>query len=339
MKILGYGIYQDHALGGDVLLAKGLTANGCKVEPYDFKKYAKSLGAKAADALLLEQSAKADLVLIGKGERLCPAVLKQVAAKVPVALWYGDIRPQVPDYLQQLLPHVNYFFMTSAGETLRQYHKLGVRTASAYMINPFDPDLVLQKSHLKKDLDVVFTGTGYRFAGDERQQIISYLTQRGDVTFFGGADKFTGNKLSPWQKLRKELSRLDPRRKVRGEAYFDVIRRAKIGIGINAVHHVPRYTSDRLTHYTGFGSFILTHNFTGLRELFAADEVVAYDNVEQLAELINYYLQNEQEREQIARRAQQRVLQDYNCTNVTGLLLDIIKTGRSDRFEWVDIVD
>uniref|UniRef100_A0A486XVX4 Probable hexosyltransferase n=1 Tax=Rheinheimera sp. BAL341 TaxID=1708203 RepID=A0A486XVX4_9GAMM len=338
MKILGYGIYQDHALGGDVLLAKGLTANGCQVEPYDFKKYAKSLGAKAADALLIEHSAKADLVLIGKGERLCPAVLKQVAAKVPVALWYGDIRPRVPAYLQQLLPYVSYFFMTSAGQTLRQYHQLGVRTASAYMINPFDPDLVLQNSQLKKDLDVVFTGTGYRFAGDERQQIISYLTQRNDVSFFGGADKFTGNKLSWWQKLQKELSRLDRRRKIRGEAYFDVIRRAKIGIGLNAVHNVPRYTSDRLTHYTGFGSFILSHNFTGLRDLFSADEVVAYDNVQQLDELIGYYLHHEQEREHIARQAQQKVVQYYNCTNVSGMLLDIIETGRSDRFAWVDIV-
>ncbi|MDP2716813.1 glycosyltransferase [Rheinheimera sp.] len=338
MKILGYGIYQDHALGGDILLAKGLRSNGCTVDTYDFKQQVKQYGQVAADNALLSMAGHYDLLLIGKGERLNPKLAEKLAAQLPLALWYGDIRNEIPGYLMAILPFVDYFFMTSGGETLKQYHRLGVKNVSAYLFNPFDPDLICSDAVTEKSLDVLFTGTGYRFAGDERKASLDYLKQRSDVTFFGGAEKFTAAKFSLWQKLKKELSRLNKRRKVRGEAYFDVIQRAKIGIGVNAVHHINKYTSDRLTHYTGFGTFFLAHEFDGLRELFTADEVVSFNTIEQLDSLITHYLHNPAEREAIAKNAQQKVLQHYNCHNITGMMLDIINRGSSDRFPWLDIV-
>lgn len=338
MKVLCYGIFKDHALGADLLLEKGLLANGCEVVRFDFKQQLKSLGKKQADALLLESALQCDLIFIGKGERLDAAVLKRIAAKIPVALCYGDYRPEIADCLQQLLPHTDFLFSTSAGSMLQRYHQLGVKQVSSYVINAFDPDLLPAKPVTDKNLDVLFTGTGYRFAGDERKQVLDYLKQRGDTTFFGGADKFTGNKLNLWQKLKKELSRLDANRKVRGEAYFDVIRRAKIGIGVNAIHTINRYTSDRLIHYAGFGTFFLTQSFPGLYDLFAPDEIVCFQDIAQLDTLLAYYLQHEQEREDIARRAQQRVIAHYNCTNVAAYMLDIIRSGSSDRFAWVETV-
>jgi len=338
MKILGYGIYVDHALGGDILLAKGLRSNGCTVDTFDFKQLVKQLGQSGADDALLAMSGKYDLILVGKGERLSPTLAAKLAAKLPIALWYGDIRNEVPGYLAALLPYVDYFFMTSGGETLKQYHLLGVKNVSAYLFNPFDPDLITSGYSEEKSLEVLFTGTGYRFAGDERKATLDYLKQRSDVTFFGGAEKFTGARFSLWQKLKKELSRLNKHRKVRGDAYFEVIQRAKIGIGVNAVHHINKYTSDRLTHYTGFGTFFLTHEFDGLRELFSPDEVVSFQTIDQLDSLIAHYLNNPIEREAIAKNAQQKVLQHYNCNNITGMMLDIINRGTSDRFSWMDIV-
>lgn len=338
MRILGYGIYQDHALGSDVLLAKGLCSNGCTLDKFDFKQQTKLRGQAAANQVLLDSASQYDLLLIGKGERLNPDVLAKLATKMQVALFYGDIRHQVPDYLRALLPSVDYFFMTSGGDTLRHYHHLGVRQTSAYLVNPFDPDLINSDPLPEKSLEVLFTGTGYCFASDERKTTLDYLKQRPDVTFFGGADKFTRDRLSVWQKLKKELSRLDKRRKVRGDAYFDVIKRAKIGIGVNAVHNISKYTSDRLTHYTGFGTFFLTHEFDGLRNLFTSEEVVSFRTTDQLDRLITYYLHNPAERELIAKNAQQKVLQHYNCHNIAGMMLDVINTGTSCRFPWVETV-
>lgn len=109
MKILGYGIYQDHALGGDILLAKGLRSNGCTVDTFDFKQQVKQLGQVGADNALLAMAGKYDLLLIGKGERLNPKLAEMLSAQLPLALWYGDIRNDVPGYLAALLPFVDYF--------------------------------------------------------------------------------------------------------------------------------------------------------------------------------------------------------------------------------------
>lgn len=326
MNILAYGIFQDHALGADILFVKGLRALGHSVVEYDFRAEIRAQGQQKADGYLLSLATNADLLLIGKGQQLNPAVLQQIHANTATALFYGDYRPTMPGFLKQLLPHIDCFLTTSGGEMLAAFHQLGVQQLSACIFNPFDPDILAQVPVADENIDVLFTGTGYSFAGDERQYTIDYLKTRDDVRFVGGADRFTGN-LGIWAKLKRELARLQKSRKVRGVEYLRLIRQAKIGISVNATHQVPKYSSDRLMHYTGMGTFTLAHESAGIRELFADDELITFKNPSELAERIDYYLQNEREREEVAQRAQQRVLANYTTEQLARHVTDLVSTG------------
>lgn len=346
MTILQVGIFRDHALGGCLVFEKGLRQNGCEVERFDYRTLSAEVGIAEMNRRFVERAAGKDLVFIGKGETLFSRSLADARrAGASVALWYGDVRPQPEPWLLELLPNVDFFFMSSAGSELRKYFVAGRPKLAAYFFNPSDPELVAGWPPAdRKSTDLLFTGSRYPFASQERNLTIQYLRSRGDVRFFGGANQGSAKHAAAQRRLfdiaRKVGARLARNAQaVRGPRYMSAIRAARIGIGVNAFQHIPKYTSDRLTHYTEFGTFFLQWRFPGIEELFSTkDELIVFESVDDLDKKIAYYLTQDSEREEIARKAQHRVLAEYNTKNITAMMLDIIEKRASNRFPWIEIL-
>lgn len=93
-------------------------------------------------------------------------------------------------------------------------------------------------------------------------------------------------------------------------------------------HHgdCPPYANNmRLYDATGVGTLLITDWKVNLHELFELDiEVVAYRSVDECAELIKHYLNNEAEREAIARAGQQRTLKDHTYFQRMIELVDLV---------------
>lgn len=79
------------------------------------------------------------------------------------------------------------------------------------------------------------------------------------------------------------------------------------------IHDETVYAGNlRLYEATGVGSCLLTDNLLGLNEIFDIDkEVVGFRNVDEAIEKIKYYLENDEERENIAKAGQKRTLDNY----------------------------
>lgn len=337
MKVLHVGIFNDHELGGDIIFEKGLRQNGCDVERFDYRSVLASHGKDRLQQLLVDCAANKDLVFIGKGEALDRRTLAQVRRRgVLTVLWYGDIRPQPEPWLIDLLGEVDCFFMSSGDWELRRHFEQGRPGCAAYYFPPVDPELPGKFGYLPRGtLSIVFTGTAHHYADMVRQETINYLKRRGDVRFFGGA-QFQNSLLGVATKIVHRL-----RRKslvVRGEAYVAAIKSGRIGVGVNAIQGVPRYTSDRLSHYLTFGTFYLASHFPEIEKLFEyGSELVWFRDVPDLNQKLAFYLNESSEREEIAARGQRRVLESFNTRAIVGMMLDIAKTGSSQRFEWVEV--
>ncbi len=340
MKVLHAGIFKDHELGGDIIFEKGLKQNGCDVERFDYRSVALEYGTKYMLQQLVEKIDNKDILFIGKGEQFNPQTLRTVRNRgVEVVLWYGDMLPEPAPWLINLLPEVDFFFMSSGGDALREYFVKGSPRMAAYYFNPSDPELSDKYSSIPRcTRDVVFTGTSHGLVGTERLQTVNYLKTRTDVTFFGGAERTTDNSRN---RIIRFLGRYFKSKSdwVRGQEYIAAIKSASIGVGVNAFQNIPRYTSDRLSHYLTFGTFYLPWRFPGIEELFeVGKEIVSFTGIEDLDSKLTYYLNEQGEREAIAAAGQQKMLHQYNCKNIVGMMLDIVKTGTSDRFSWVEIL-
>lgn len=331
MKVLHVGIFDDHELGGDIVFEKGLKENGCLVTRFPYHP-SRQIDESELPAIAKEH----DLLFVGKGQGFSSSIFRQIRRNgTPIALWYGDIREAPEPWLQELMAEVDFFFMSSGGEVLRQYHKVGRPKLSAFYFNPVDPTLIDRFSETaEKSIEVLLTATNYSFAGPERRAVVNYLRRRVDVHLVGWNPEPTfGQRYFPRIFGRPRTSPV-----YRGKEYVDLIRRAKIGVGVNAYQSVPRYTSDRLQHYLTFGTFFMPWKFPQIELFFTyGEDLIWYEGVGDLAAKLDYYLREDQERQAIARASQRKVLTDYSAAAIIAMMLEIVRTGTSDRYSWVEI--
>jgi hypothetical protein len=338
LKVVQPGMFTDHELGGDFIFNKGLLLNNCQVDKFDYQVIAQNFGHEEMEKQLIELCKGKDLIFIGKGRPFKPEMLEKIKhGGTKVLLWYGDIR-EPEKWLLDLMSLTDAFFISSGKEILEKYFKLGKPQKASFYFNPSDPDLVNKYNDIiSKSMNITFTGRFSKVTQKTRKEVITYLKSRSDVDFFGGLDKSVLINILSKVKKRITGSYLDMN-EVRGKEYIDVIKKSKIGIGVNAFDNIPYYSSDRLTHYLMFGTFFLTSHFPYIEELFTDKELVWYKSIQELDEKIKYYLNHDEDRETIAFNGQKKMLELYNTKNMTEMMLEILFKGESKKFDWIQVL-
>ena len=106
---------------------------------------------------------------------------------------------------------------------------------------------------------------------------------------------------------------------------YQILRDSKVTLN----HHgnIPPYANNcRLYEATGVGTLLITDWKVNLHEMFEpGKEVVAYRSPEECAELIQYYLEHDDEREAIARAGQQRTLREHTYYQRMQELVEIVR--------------
>lgn len=328
MKVLQVGIWKDHILGGCRIFEKGLQLNGCEVSRFDYRGTAQLKGIELMNSLMIEKAQNVDLVFIGKGELIAPKTLERIRANgTRIVLWYGDIRLEPEPWLTSIGNYLDCFFLSSSGDALRRYHNRLRPKRSAYFFNPSDPELVkMYGERTQKRFNVLLTGTPYVGGDGGREQVVRYLYSRRDTVFYGGIETL--------------CSKQPASQRVRGRSYISVIKQARIGIGINAYNHIPGYSSDRLTHYLTFGTFFLSSSFPRVEQLFhVGEEIVTFRDIDELDQLISFYLEHEGEREALAMNGQRAILKRFHCQRMVQMMLEVLNRGRSDMYDWVEVIN
>ena len=102
---------------------------------------------------------------------------------------------------------------------------------------------------------------------------------------------------------------------VRGDSLNRIYAKSKIAIGdsLNINFNYPYYTSDRLFESTGRGGFTIYPRIKGLENYFNDDEIAWYEhgNLDDLKQKIDYYLENNDEREAIRKRGHERTKNEH----------------------------
>jgi spore maturation protein CgeB len=115
----------------------------------------------------------------------------------------------------------------------------------------------------------------------------------------------------------------------RGEAWalemYRILHRSKITLN----HHIDMadgYANNmRLFEATGVGTLLLTDGKANLGEMFEPDrEVATYRTSDECAELIDYYIAHDAERDAIARAGQRRTLREHSYDQRMQELVDIV---------------
>ncbi len=107
-----------------------------------------------------------------------------------------------------------------------------------------------------------------------------------------------------------------------GEATSFIYAGTKINLNI-ALKGIEGGTTQRIMDIMGAGGFVLTNYCEETAELFEEDkEIVMFRTLEELIQKVDYYLEHEEEREQIARAGHEKAMNDYTYEKKIKRLLD-----------------
>ena len=167
----------------------------------------------------------------------------------------------------------------------------GLVKKSYWFPNSYPDELMLSKD-IEKTIDVGFCGN---------------VLNRGHV--INSLDKYS---------IKKDIF-------VIGDDMVDVINSYKIHLNCNISNDINYRTFET----TGCGTFLITNYTPGLEKLFdIGKEIVVYNDLNDLDNKVKYYLENEEERENIANAGYERSKTDHTYYERAKTLVDIINNNK-----------
>lgn len=257
--------------------------------------------------LAFAKACKPDIVFlqyIDAGDIFVQTV-KELSKTSKVVIWSGDMyQPTLMKWVFDYAPHVISCFSNT--DYIKELHSSGYQ---AQFLNHYCEELYYPIPGLKKEIDIVFIGSHFtRYPlSQERYNIVKYLH-----------DNYTGFRVYgdnwPTDFNARFISR---------EESNSVYNKANIAVNYSNLES-PLYTSDRLMHILGSGTFCLCKYFPQAEKLFTDGIHLRFFNTfEELKQLADYYLIHEEERNKIAEAGRIKCIELFGDTALINKIIKI----------------
>ena len=333
MKILhianfGFNKQGAHFYCTDRKISAGLIENGHFVYDFSFRDMArmgtifktKKLGAGWANKEILKiiENLEPDLVLIGHSDLMSPLVLKEIKQRYPqtkIAFWYVDwlCDKKKSQFIFNFSPYVDALFCTTGGELLQQFKTITNKVA--YIPNMVNRTIESLKQFNCTDFknDFVFFGTFDK--GSLREKFILSLidSMRNHISCYG---------------IHNNLA-------VYGSQYLQVLAQSRMGLNFSRRNDITLYSSDRIAQLTGNGLLTFSPKIPDFELLYNEEEIVYFNDFNDLVEKIYFYLENEQAAFDIAKRGWEKSHRSFNSKRITQFMLEVtFDLPLSEDYEW-----
>lgn len=289
---------------------------------YDAPFRSKKLGVGKMQTRLLDviEQVGPELLLLGHSELIEAATLEEIRRRFPqlkLAMWYVDWLEEAHkrENVRQRLSLVDAVFCTTGGEALRAV--AGSAGNLHFMPNPADPAIERHRNDLQQQFDWEMIYCGRDYKDPRRQAQLQELAQRL------GSEQLC---------LRGCLGYPA----VFGAQYLSLLSRARCGLNYSRRNDIPLYSSDRLIQLAGNGLLTFTPRVPGLHQLFSEEQLVYFDDFDDLTEKFHYYQAHDEARIAIAKAGRERAHGDYSSSHVGRYLIDVtFKNEGYQRYEWL----
>lgn len=204
----------------------------------------------------------------------------------------------------------------------------------SYHVNHAFAPKILEKLDLQSPPKIEFSFIGSVLKQSkfhvEREKLLIYLVEASKLQIWSNIkqlsffERFSSIFTTASEVDRRIVRRTNP--PVFGLEMFQKLRDSRVVFN-NHIDISPVSASNmRLFETTGVGACLLTDWKENLTELFEPDvEVLTYKSAEECVEKVNYILENEAERRQIAEAGQRRTLREHTFENRVARIDEIIR--------------
>lgn len=316
----------------DWKLTNGFIRNGHFVYSFSYRDVARSEnllkttkfgGAKQANAKLIEtfKSINPDLLLLGHSEIITPETLikiRKLKPEIKIALWYVD-----PLFHENSIQHIikrlnclDVVFTTTGGELLKKFK--GNTNIATYFPNPIDPSIESNKNYENKNFKVDLLFCGRADSDINRKKILDEMS-------------------ATIPQLNLEIWGMQGSPLLLGNDYYQKLAETKMGLNLSRRNDVWLYSSDRVAQLTGNGVLTFTPVVPGFNTLYKEDEMVYYENKDELIEKIDFYQNNDEERIKVAKKGWEKAHKSFNVVRVSKYMIEtIFDQPYTENYEWIN---
>lgn len=252
---------------------------------------------------------------------MSPTVLKEIKQQFPktkIAFWYVD-----PLYLEQKLgfvrefsPYLDAIFCTTGGEYLQKLKQPNLKVAYFPNVGHSNVEILKQFESTNIDKEFIFCGVVYK--EPEREKFLKDLA----------------NTLQA-HSLKYQYYGCFEQAGVYGKGYYKVLSEARMGLNYSRKNDVTLYSSDRIVQLTGNGLLTFSPHIPDFENLYSEQEIVYFNDQNDLAEKIKYYADHPDEARKIAELGWSKTRHSFNAKRITQFMLEVtFDQPLSEAYEW-----
>ncbi|WP_419769418.1 MAG: glycosyltransferase family protein [Candidatus Marinarcus sp.] len=307
----------------DRIISNGLIRNNHFVYNFSYREVSKSLnffrskksGAKKMNRALIEtvRNIQPHLLLLGHSELIYDTTLELIKNEFPaikIAMWWVDPFERI-EHIKSRIKYLDAFFATTNPSYYKQFFE--EKTAFYYLPNLCDDSIERSSS---------FENEKYKY----------------DLTFIGRNDCARKNfieSLNNFKNINFKLFGNSKDTLILGNDYLELLFNSKMAINYSRYNDISLYSSDRIIQLTAQGVMTLSPKIPDMEILFNDNEIVYFKDFLDLEEKVNYYLEHDKERREIAYNGWKRAHNSYNSTRITKYMIEsIFNLLYSDNYEW-----
>ncbi|MDD2839056.1 MAG: glycosyltransferase [Sulfuricurvum sp.] len=302
----------------DYKIHQGLVRNGHFVYPFSYRDTArcanifgsKKWGDGKTNKRLIEtcRNIRPDLLLMAHAELITLETLREIRKMLPsikIAMWFVDAMFNERNVIniEGKSAEIDALFLTTGGEWLERF--ASPTTKVSFFPNLVDPSIDVYRNFESDDLpiDFLFCGTDYK--DPVRQAFLNSLSEQlSDIN-----TRFAGCLGQP---------------RIFGAEYMQTLSQAQMGLNYSRRNDVELYSSDRIAHLTGNGVLTFTPRIPGYEALYTEEEVVYFDDLDDLIAKVHYYHQHQEEGAAIAKRGWEKAHTLCTADRVVKEMEDVI---------------
>ena len=221
----------------------------------------------------------------------------------------GDVRSPIPQWYYDIGKHIDLTLFSNMTDVL----KLREDGLSAeYLEIGYDPEIYKPKGTIIKTPEVVFFGNNYddRFPlSGYRKDMVNFLKST-----YGSNFGLYGN---GWSNANGSFNHSQ---EIEARAY----RGCKIAVNLSHFDY-ERYNSDRILRIMGSGAMCLTKTYKGIKQDYSIGvNLAAWDNFDELKDNIDFYLENNDERIEVAKKGNDLVKDTFTFDSMIDNLLKFV---------------
>ena len=118
------------------------------------------------------------------------------------------------------------------------------------------------------------------------------------------------------------------------DQFFKVLSNCKMGLNLSQGKPVKYYSSDRFAQLVGNGLLTFVDRKTMFENFFSKDEMIFYDNINDLSEKITKFASDDKERIRISKNGMKKYFKYFNSSKVSSFIINKTFGIKTNKFFW-----